>query len=310
MVLGLQMSKQPFNYTPWIQYESEITNEETGKRHYSSKCGRVSSSTTTVLSNYEDKAFLEVWKSKMRAEGKDPDAIGNESAEKGTEAHLLVEEYLIDGVYPLGHELACTAIDAFYSHINPDYISAEQPVFYDALLDPKKPEDFQIAGRYDQLLKIDSGVFKIAKTEEILKEQFLICDLKTKRSYEVLKSGKRKLKNLPRKDACDMFFKNCLQASMYAATISLQSDFKQRYGAGVGGAVLVYVNEEKSQLMYINRQDLNYYWRLFKDILRDFYGLKPLEKNWKTMIQDSNWRPDHINGGYQNNIPKEITLIK
>jgi len=79
-------------------------------------------------------------------------------------------------------------------------------------------------------------------------------------------------------------FKNCLQASFYAAALTLGTDFKERYGAGITGAVLVYVNEERSKLAYLSHSDLNYYWRIFKDILRDFYGIKPLERNWKQMI--------------------------
>lgn len=305
------MAKSKFEYTPWIKYLSEET-EESGKRHYVSECGLVSASTTTVLSNYEDKEFLKDWRKKKIKEGLDPDAISEESARIGTAAHTFVEDYLVDGVYPLGHQpenkIACTAIDAFYSHIDPNNISAEQPLFFNGLLDPKNPEDFRIAGRYDQLVKINAETFKLEKTGEVLGEQFLICDLKTKRSYDTTAKGKLKLKALPRTDRCDFMFKNCLQASMYAATLSIQSDFKELYGAGITGAVLVYANEEKSKLMYINRQDLNYYWRIFKDILRDFYNIKPLDKSWKQLIEESNWRPDYVNGGFTNNIPKEITL--
>jgi hypothetical protein len=305
------MAKQLFQYEPFIKYKGEVT-EENGKRQYESVCGLKAASTTTVLSAYEDKDFLEVWRQKKIAEGEDPDAISEESARVGSRSHEYIESYLIDGVYPLGslveQKLACVAIDNFYSHVCPENAHCEQPLFYDARLQ-KNPESFALAGRYDNLVKIPDNTFKIVKTGEILPEKFVICDLKTKRSYDKLKKGGIKLKSLPRMDSCDFMFKNCLQASFYAAALTLGTDFKEKYGAGITGAILVYVNEERSRLAYISHSDLNYYWKIFKDILRDFYGIKPLEKSWKTMIAESNWRPDYVNGGYTNNIPKEIELV-
>lgn len=312
------MAKRLFEYTPFIEYAGEIT-EESGKRQYTSKCGLSCASTTTVLSQYEDltndkgEDILEVWGNKMRRLGEDPDEISAESARVGTAAHSYIENYLLWGEYCLGslveQKLACTAIDNFYSHVDPEYAQVEQPLFFHGRLQ-KKPEDFMLAGRYDNLVKIQDNTFKIVKTGEILPEKFVICDLKTKRSYDKLKKGGVKLKSLPRMDSCDFMFKNCLQASFYAAALTLGTDFKEKYGAGITGAILVYVNEERSRLAYISHSDLNYYWKIFKNILRDFYGIKPLEKSWKQLIQESNWRPDYVNGGYTNNIPKEIELIR
>lgn len=306
------MAKKLFEYEPFIKYKGEVT-EENGKRQYESVCGLKAASTTTVLSAYEDKDFLEVWKQKKIAEGENPDDISEESARVGSRSHEYIESYLIDGVYPLGNlveqKLACVAIDNFYSHVDPENSQCEQPLFYDGRLQ-KNPEPFVLAGRYDNLVKIPDNTFKIVKTGEILPEKFVICDLKTKRSYDKLKKGGVKLKSLPRMDSCDFMFKNCLQASFYAAALTLGTDFKEKYGAGITGAILVYVNEERSRLAYISHSDLNYYWKIFKNILRDFYGIKPLEKSWKQLIQESNWRPDYVNGGYTNNIPKEIELIK
>jgi hypothetical protein len=304
------MAKKLFEYEPFIK--GEVT-EENGKRQYESVCGLKAASTTTVLSAYEDKDFLEVWKQKKIAEGENPDDISEESARVGSRSHEYIESYLIDGVYPLGNlveqKLACVAIDNFYSHVDPENSQCEQPLFYDGRLQ-KNPEPFVLAGRYDNLVKIPDNTFKIVKTGEILPEKFVICDLKTKRSYDKLKKGGVKLKSLPRMDSCDFMFKNCLQASFYAAALTLGTDFKEKYGAGITGAILVYVNEERSRLAYISHSDLNYYWKIFKNILRDFYGIKPLEKSWKQLIQESNWRPDYVNGGYTNNIPKEIELIR
>jgi hypothetical protein len=306
------MAKKLFEYEPFIKYKGEVT-EENGKRQYESVCGLKAASTTTVLSAYEDKDFLEVWKQKKIAEGENPDDISEESARVGSRSHEYIESYLIDGVYPLGNlveqKLACVAIDNFYSHVDPENSQCEQPLFYDGRLQ-KNPEPFVLAGRYDNLVKIPDNTFKIVKTGEILPEKFVICDLKTKRSYDKLKKGGVKLKSLPRMDSCDFMFKNCLQASFYAAALTLGTDFNEKYGAGITGAILVYVNEERSRLAYISHSDLNYYWKIFKNILRDFYGIKPLEKSWKQLIQESNWRPDYVNGGYTNNIPKEIELIR
>ena len=312
------MAKKLFEYTPFIEYAGEIT-EESGKRQYTSKCGLKCASTTTVLSQYEDltndkgEDILEVWGNKMRKLGEDPDEISAESARVGTISHSLIESYLIDGVYPLGslveQKLACTAIDNFYSHVDPEYAQVEQPLFFHGRLQ-KKPEDFMLAGRYDNLVKVPDNTFKIVKTGEIISEKFVICDLKTKRSYEKLKKGGVKLKSLGRTDRVDFMFKNCLQISFYAAALSLQSDFQERYGAGVTGGILVYVNEEQAKLMYLDRSDLNYYFRVFKDILRDFYGLKKLDKSWADLIQAANGVYDYETGCYINHIPKEIVLSK
>jgi hypothetical protein len=305
------MAKKLFEYEPFIKYKGEVT-EENGKRQYESVCGLKATSTTTVLSAYENKDFLEVWRQKKIAEGENPDDISEESARVGSRSHEYIESYLIDGVYPLGNlveqKLACVAIDNFYSHVDPENSQCEQPLFYDGRLQ-KNPEPFVLAGRYDNLVKIPDNTFKIVKTGEILPEKFVICDLKTKRSYDKLKKGGVKLKSLPRMDRCDFMFKNCLQASFYAAALTLGTDFKEKYGAGITGAILVYTNEQCCKLAYISHSDLNYYWRIFKDILRDFYGIKPLEKSWKQLIAESNWRPDYVNGGYTNNIPKEIELV-
>jgi hypothetical protein len=311
------MAKNLFQYTPFIEYAGEIT-EESGKRQYTSKCGLSCASTTTVLSQYEDltndkgEDILEVWGNKMRRLGEDPDEISAESARVGTAAHSYIENYLLWGEYCLGslveQKLACTAIDNFYSHVDPEYAQVEQPLFFHGRLQ-KKPEDFMLAGRYDNLVKVPDNTFKIVKTGEIISEKFAICDLKTKRSYEKLKKGGVKLKSLGRTDRVDFMFKNCLQISFYAAALSLQSDFQERYGAGVTGGILVYVNEEQAKLMYLDRSDLNYYYKLFKNILRDYYGLSPLKQSWKQMIAFSNGRWDENSGCYINNIPKEIQLI-
>lgn len=312
------MAKRLFEYTPFIEYAGEIT-EESGKRQYTSKCGLSCASTTTVLSQYEDltndkgEDILEVWGNKMRKLGLDPDEISAESARVGTAAHSYIEDYLIDGVYSLGslveQKIACTAIDNFYSHVDPEFAQCEQPLFFHGNLQ-KNPEEFMLAGRYDNLVKINSGVFRVKSTGQLLDEQYLICDAKTKRSYQRNKNGSVKLKTLPRMDKCDYLFKNCLQASFYSAALTLGTDFKERYGEGIKGAVLVYANEERCKLAYISHSDLNYYWRLFKDILRDYYGLKPLERSWQQMIRDSNGRYCDKSGEYVNNIPKEIEVVK
>lgn len=304
------MAKNLFDYRPFIEYAGEVT-EESGKRQYTSKCGLKSASTTTVLSQYENKDFLEVWKQKKIAEGEDPDLISQESARVGSRSHEYIESYLIDGVYPLGslveQKIACVAIDNFYSHVDPELSQCEQPLFYDGRLQ-KNPESFMLAGRYDNLVKIPEGVFQVKSTGELLPEKFLICDLKTKRSYDKLKKGGIKLKSLPRMDKCDYMFKNCLQASFYAAALTLGTDFKEKYGAGVTGAVLVYTNEEKCRLAYISHADLNYYWRVFKDILRDFYGIKPLNKTWRRLISDANGGYNYETEQFEDYVPKEIVL--
>jgi hypothetical protein len=304
------MAKKLFEYEPFIKYKGEIT-EENGKRQYESVCGLKAASTTTVLSAYEDKDFLEVWRQKMRQSGEDPDAIGDESARVGTLAHSFVENYLLWGEYPLGNnvenKLACNAIDNFYSYVNPDMAQAEMPLFYDGMLQ-KNPEPFKIAGRYDQLMCLPANVFQY-KNGQTLEEQYIIGDLKTKRSYQRNKNNTIKTKSLPRSDRVDMVFKNCLQLSMYAASLSLMSDFKERYGAGITGAVLVYCNEQTTKVLHLDRKMLNYYWRVFKDILRDFYGIKPLGKTWRELISAANGGYNYETEQFEDNVPREIILV-
>jgi hypothetical protein len=204
--------------------------------------------------------------------------------------------------------LAAVAIDNFYSYVNPDMANAEMPLFYDGMLQ-KNPEPFKIAGRYDNLIKIDSNVFQY-KNGQPLEEQFMIADLKTKRSYQRNKNNTIKTKALPRSDRVDMVFKNCLQLSMYSAVLSLQSDFKERYGAGITGAALVYCNEEVTKVLHLDRKMLNYYWRVFKDILRDFYGIKPLNKTWRQLISSANGGYNYETEQFEDYVPKEITLIR
>jgi hypothetical protein len=305
------MAKKLFEYEPFIKYKGEVT-EENGKRQYESVCGLKCASTTTVLSAYEEKGFLGTWQDKMRTQGLDPDEISAESARIGTLAHEYVENYLLWGEYCLGNnvenKLAMNAIDNFYSYVNPDMANAEMPLFYDGMLQ-KNPEPFKIAGRYDNLIKIDSNVFQY-KNGQPLEEQFMIADLKTKRSYQRNKNNTIKTKALPRSDRVDMVFKNCLQLSMYSAVLSLQSDFKERYGAGITGAALVYCNEEVTKVLHLDRKMLNYYWRVFKDILRDFYGIKPLGKTWRQLISSANGGYNYETEQFEDYVPKEITLIK
>lgn len=313
------MAKRLFEYEPFIEYAGEIT-EESGKRQYTSKCGLSCASTTTVLSQYEDltndkgEDILEVWGNKMRKLGLDPDEISAESARVGTAAHSLVEEYILQGVYCLGNlveeKLAAVAIDNFYSYVEPEFANAEQPLFYNGLLE-KNPEPIALAGRYDQLLCLPANVFQFKNGEILDEPQFIIADLKTKRSYQrSLKTGKIKKKSLPRTDVVDMMFKNCLQLSFYAAALTKQTNFKDVYGAGIVGATLVYVNEEDCKICYLTRRDLNYYFKVFKEILRDFYGVKKLEKSWREMVNHANGRYNYDTGNWENNIPREIQLIK
>jgi hypothetical protein len=90
----------------------------------------------------------------------------------------------------------------------------------------------------------------------------------------------------------------------------LGTDFKEKYGAGITGAILVYTNEQRCKLAYISHSDLNYYWKIFKGILRDFYGIKPLEKSWKQLISAANGVYDYETGRYVDHIPQEIVLVK
>jgi len=284
--------KGSFEYTGIYTYHSEVT-EESGSRRYKDQFGTVYPSTTTVLSDYEDKTYLKKWAKKTP----DAEAISAESARQGTEAHGFIEHYLMDGLVPTENSLAMVAVNNFYSHVNPDYVSVEQPLFY-------QDKNYRIAGRYDQLLKIDPDTFYFVHNGEAVPESYCICDLKTKRSY---KEGV--LKELPNGNNVDFLLKNCLQVSYYAAALTIQTDFKERYGSGVTGAVLIYVNEERSRLLYLDRSDLNYYWLVFKCLLRDYHKVVKNEKTWKQMISDANHRFNPETHVKINNIPKEIVAV-
>ena len=275
---------QNFNYTPLYFYKGEITHT-CGKREYTDQYDSEYPSNTTVLSNYEPKYVINKWIVNV---GEDvANTIRNESAQAGTLAHSIVEHYLEfrerqTNVY------AEVAINDFYSHLDLTKIGIEEPVFYNS-------NGLRVAGRYDQLLQIPDNTFKFKNTNNTVSACFAISDLKTKRSYK----NDGKLKALPTANAIQDTFKNCLQASMYAATISLQTNFKEIYGRGIEGAVIVYVNEKKSRLLYLNRADLNYYWTFYKLLLKDYHNIQPLSLSWSEMIQNAK----------VNNLPKEIVKI-
>jgi hypothetical protein len=284
-----------------VSYVSEVTNPD-GKRTYYGSNQEPYTSTTTALSEFEDKTTLIAWKDRTGHEL--ADEISNESAAQGTAAHKEVENFLLYGKVKDDNIFANVAIDAFYGHVNLDAVGVEMPLFYTG-------KQFKVAGRYDALVKLDSGRFKVKATGKPLDTQYVIADLKTKRSYEPKKKGDGfKLKQLPRIDKVDYLFKNAMQCSMYAAALTLQTDFTSIYGQGVTGAVLVYANEKNSRLMYLDRDNLNYYWAIFREFLRSHATDTPPKQTWAEYVAEANGRYVLTDGGgyYTNNLLKEIVL--
>ena len=284
---------QTFGYTPLYHYKREVTHIN-GKREYTDHLDDVYYSNTTVLSEYENTYIIDKWIENVGVEA--ANKISFESSQAGTNAHFAVEHYLehkdrIENIY------ANVAIDNFYGHLDLSRVGIEEPVFYNY-------QGLKVAGRYDQLVQIPANTFKFKKSGEFVPACFAISDLKTKRSYK----NDKKLKPLPTANAIQNTFKNCLQESMYSATICLQTDFKKLYGKGVEAGVIVYVNEKKSRLLYLNLADLNYYWRFFKILLRDYHNIAPLSLSWAEMIDAAKCRWDEDLGLYVNNLPKEIIL--
>lgn len=294
-------SRSLLTYTPHVSYVSEGTTTK-GNRIYYGSNGENYISATTALSKFEDKTTLEAWRDKKGH--KIADEITSESANQGNIAHMQIENFLLHGKVKEDSIFADLAIDAFYKHVNLDVVGVEMPLFYTG-------KQFKVAGRYDALLKLDSGKFKIKSTGKLLGSQYIIADLKTKRSYEPNKKGNGfKLKQLPRTDKVDFLFKNAMQCSMYAAALTLQTDFPLLYGEGVAGAVLVYVNEKNSKLMYIDRDNLNYYWAIFRDLLRSYATGTSPPKTWAEYIAEANGRYvlTDMGGYYTNNLLQEIVL--
>jgi hypothetical protein len=288
-----------FEYDSLVTYIDEETSED-GNRIYTGSDNLPYISTTTFLGKYEDKSGLETWKDKWGHDvAKD---IAAESARQGTEAHKLIEDYLFHDIYPHGNVFAELVIRDFYAHIDREAIGVEHALFY-------KKDNLRVAGRADQIIKIPPNTFKFKGTDEFLDEQFVICDLKTKRGYVPRKDGKGMLvKQLPSFNSTSFLLKNLLQVSMYAATLTLQTNFAERYGAGITGAIVVNVNEKSTRLLHINRVNLNWYWRIFLELLQDYYGEKTLTKTWAKFIELSDRRYDWDTETMIDQLPREIIL--
>jgi len=100
----------------------DITSEKT-KLHtaYKALDGKRVPSVTTIIGGQLgwNKRVLMAWQKRMAEQGEDPDKIRDKSADIGTLAHYMVEQYLLEREVELGEysendiEMAYNALDAF-----------------------------------------------------------------------------------------------------------------------------------------------------------------------------------------------------
>lgn len=204
-------------------------------------------SASSLLSKYEDKSGLLAWR-KRKGEAV-ANQLSQEAATRGNLAHKELEHYLEFGTEPVSSFTKQSL--SFYAHV--DMVAVEeQIVFSDGKV--------RFAGRFDQLVSIPSGKFRVENTEDVLSEKKVICDLKTK----------TRAPNL----TMDVIFKNLLQGAAYVVAKEILSQER------LDGLVLVYASPRTSKTIYLNREDLEYYWEVYYGFLEDYYGIKPLARDW------------------------------
>lgn len=207
-------------------------------------------STTSLLSIYEDKTGLNTWIANLGEE--EATKQRDEAANRGTLAHLDVEDFLEHGVIKDTYsKFAIQAINNFYKNV--DIVSAEEQVAFD--------DGFvRFAGRFDQLVTLKPDVFYLEGSSTPLSSKLVICDLKTKKAAKPLTP--------------QTTFRALLQASAYIKAKEELDDIE------IDGAVIVYASPKRCKKIYLNRQDIEQYWQIYHLLLMDYFNIKPLTKSW------------------------------
>lgn len=248
--------------TKEIANSLEVHSEGDNGRLYIDSGGDLYISTTSLLSLYEDKTGLEAWKQKIGEE--EANRIRDEAANRGTLVHSDIENYLENGssieFLPINN-FSKNAINGFYKDIN--MVSIEEAVAFN-------DGDVRFAGRFDQLVHVPDSTFTILDSNNHIPEGYYICDLKTK-----LKAPQLKL---------DYIFKHLLQSSAYVIAKETLDNIR------LDGVIIVFSSPRSCKKIYISRDKVDYYWSVFHDLLRDYYKIQSLDRDWNYYIAQAEYK--------------------
>jgi hypothetical protein len=270
-------------------YKSERI-DETGRRIYTNIEDKDFASTTTILSAYEDKTGLVEWAEKVGQE--EAERIRVATSERGKLSHALVESFFVtlgDCEKYKNNPYAKTAVEGFYSRVEP-YMQEE-------VLFSEHIPGARMAGRFDQAVYVPPETFTLAadgmSTElEYVQEGYIITDLKTKDKQ-------------PRLDKVEYLIKNLLQVSSYASML------ENTYKIKVTGAVVVYSvvlkTKQVCRKLYINKDNINFYWRHMKRLIEDYNGIRPVRDGyWYDIVKQATCYYDVESETFSNHCPREI----
>lgn len=221
-------------------------------------------SCTTLLGMYEDKTMLYAWEERLGKE--EADRQRDIAAERGTAAHLEIENYLElsrkNQPLPLKLEspFATNALRGFYDTVTA--LEMEAMVVY------SDPEVGSFAGSFDSLIKMPADSFVC--DGELLPEMVVISDLKTKKASKTVQQ--------------DYIFKHLLQLSGYVVAKEIET------GSTIDGAVLVFSYPRSCKTYFLSRYKINHYWEVFQLLLKDYFKIQPLELSWKYLIAQSEYK--------------------
>lgn len=264
---------------------TQITLED-GSRNYICTENKEYISVTTLLSKYENRANLNAWMSRVGEE--EATRIRDTTAARGTEAHLHIENFygFDTSIIEEYNSHAKTAIEGFYSKVKP--VSLEEVVFYEHSSGAK------IAGRYDQLVTLPSNTFRYKDSEDYVRAGNIIVDLKTKDKQ-------------PRLDRVDYIFRNLLQIATYAYILNLSGE-QEVTGACICYAVVL-KTKSLCRLIYLNKDDVLFYWDCVKKLLLDYFKVKSSGLSWVDMITLASYDYDSDQDIFLDHLPREIVYV-
>lgn len=244
-------------YKLFNQYKRESTDAKGHRIYYDTEDLSYVSS-TSLLSTYEPKDGLELWRQRIGlAEAAE---ITQKAIERGKKAHTTIENF-IEGIEAESDDsYGKVAIESFFRHVDIKYV--EEPVFF-------KSGNARYAGRFDQMVNVPTNTFQILKSYDFIEGTCLV-DLKTK-------------DKLPRYDKADFLIKNCMQLASYFNAIN-SSGINEH----ISGAIIVYATKKNSRILYLDTEKLIFYWNCFKQLLLDYYNLKPLKYTWQDFVDKAN----------------------
>jgi hypothetical protein len=208
--------------------------------------------------------MLHAWEERLGKE--EADRQRDLAAERGTAAHLEIENYLelsrTNQPLPikLDSPFATNALRGFYDSVTA--IEMESMVVY------SDPDVGSFAGSFDSLVKMPAGTFMC--DGELLPEMTVISDLKTKKASKTVQQ--------------EYMFKHLLQLSGYVIAKELET------GTTIDGAVIVFSYPRSCKTYFLSRYKIHHYWSVFQLLLKDYFKIQPLEQSWKYLIAQSEYK--------------------